>query len=255
MNHYVGRYAELYDKFYEDKPYAEEAAFVHDCLLQSGRPATRVLELACGTGRHALELEKRGYEVDALDLSKDMIAKARERCERAGSKVAFHCQDMREMDLEPKPWDAVICLFDSIGFARTNAGVQQVLRNVGRHLRPEGLLVFEFWHAAAMLQQYDPVRVRQWADRDGSLLRISETTLDCAHQLCHVKHTIFEQGSNGEISTLSETLTNRFFLVQEMALLLSTCGFSPVKWFAGYVADQRITSDTWHVVAVARLDA
>ena len=68
MSSYAGRHAELYDLFYADKPYAEEAAFVHRCLKKFGASSTReVLELACGTGRHAFELEKHGYRITAID--------------------------------------------------------------------------------------------------------------------------------------------------------------------------------------------
>src|ERR1700732_884859 len=58
MTNYAGRYAELYDLFYGDKPYPEEARFVHDCIHEFGpRPTRQILELASGTGRHALALE------------------------------------------------------------------------------------------------------------------------------------------------------------------------------------------------------
>jgi predicted TPR repeat methyltransferase len=56
MTNYAGHYAELYDLFYADKPYAVEASFIHDCIQEFGLRQTRaVIELACGTGRHALE--------------------------------------------------------------------------------------------------------------------------------------------------------------------------------------------------------
>ena len=78
MTPYAGRYAELYDLFYGDKPYAEEAAFVRDCLRAFGSFRVReILELACGTGRHALELEKLGYQVTATDRSPEMLEVAR----------------------------------------------------------------------------------------------------------------------------------------------------------------------------------
>ncbi len=253
MSSYVGRHAELYDIFYADKPYAQEAAFVDVCLRElSQHPVERLLELACGTGRHALEFEKRGYQVAALDYSPDMIQLARRRGETAGSRVAFDCDDMRSFDLKPKPWDAAVCLFDSIGYVETNEAVQQVLRNVHRHLRPGGMFVFEFWHGAAMLRGYDPTRVRRWPSDHGEIVRISETKLNCARQLCEVTYTIFEPGPNGAHTRLAETQTNRFFLVQEMSQLLESCEFSPVKWFAGFTADERITPDTWHIVAVAQ---
>jgi ubiquinone/menaquinone biosynthesis C-methylase UbiE len=56
MSSYAGRYAELYDLSYSDKPYTEEAALVHDCLQRFGvSPSREILELACGTGQHAFD--------------------------------------------------------------------------------------------------------------------------------------------------------------------------------------------------------
>src|SRR5438477_9986941 len=94
---YAGRYAELYDFFYADKPYADEAAFVHDCIRKFSSTAVHdVLELACGTGRHALELEKFGYNVTATDRSPDMLQVARQR----NSKIQFIAADIEQLQLE-----------------------------------------------------------------------------------------------------------------------------------------------------------
>jgi len=80
MSSYVGRHAELYDIFYADKPYGKEAAFVHQCLQHYSLGTThRVLELACGTGSHALALEQKGYKILATDYSTDMLACARRK--------------------------------------------------------------------------------------------------------------------------------------------------------------------------------
>ena len=253
MSSYIGRHAELYDVFYADKPYAEEAAFVHQCLQQYSVGTTRrLLELACGTGSHALALEKFGYEIAATDYSEDMLACARRKAAEAGSSVDFRWQDMRALDIADRPFDAAICLFDSIGYVETNEALRQVLQGVHRHLRPDGLFVFEFWHAAAMLRSYAPVRVRRWSTPAGELVRITETQLECAKQLARVTYTIYELRHDGTYTSLKETQTNRYFLVQEMAGWLSSCGFTPLKWFAGFVPDENIAEHTWHIVAVAR---
>jgi hypothetical protein len=123
---------------------------------------------------------------------------------------------------------------------------------VHRNLRPEGLFVFEFWHAAAMLRSYEPVRVRRWSTPTAELVRVSETELECSKQLARVTYTIYELRHDGTYTSLRETHTNRYFLVQEMAGWLSSCGFTPVKWFAGFAPDENITAQTWHIVAVAR---
>jgi SAM-dependent methyltransferase len=253
MSSYTGRHAELYDLFYADKPYEEEASFVHRCLLAYGDgPMRRVLELACGTGSHALALERLGHEILATDDSEDMLARARHKAAQQSSQVVFERRNMTALDAAGGPFDAAVCMFDSIGYVLTNEALRQVFDGVRAHLRPGGLFVFEFWHAAAMLRSYESVRVRRWAQPDGELLRISETTLEHEKQLAHVTYTIYELGLDGTYKGLKETMSNRYFLVQEMAGWLKASGFAPVKWFAGFSDKEKITEQTWHIVAVAR---
>lgn len=253
MSSYAGRYAELYDIFYADKPYKEEALFAHQCLERHRLgPTRRLLELACGSGSHALALEELGYEIVAIDQSENMLACARRKAEKVNSSIDFRQQDMRALDIAGSPFDAAICLFDSIGYVETNEALMQVFRGVHRQLRSDGLFVFEFWHAAAMLRSYDPVRVRRWSTPDAQLVRLSETELECANQLARVTYTIYELHHDGTYTCLEETHSNRYFLVQEMAGWLSSCGLTPVKWFAGFTPDENITEQTWHIVALAR---
>src|SRR3990170_5090342 len=117
MVSYAGRHASYYDIFYAEKPYAQEAEFVHRCLNQLQRGDTRrILDLACGTGSHAIPLEKMGYDVVGVDHSGDMLACAREKAGRTSSNVVFLLQDMRALELPGETFDAVICLFDSLGY-------------------------------------------------------------------------------------------------------------------------------------------
>jgi SAM-dependent methyltransferase len=253
MGSYLDRHAELYDLFYAEKPYAEEAAFVAARLAELGvGKGARVLELACGTGRHAFELERLGYRMVATDYSPDMLARAQRAKEARGSGVELLQQDMRELDVPGAPFDAIVSLFDSIGYVRTNEALQAALAGAREHLRPNGALVLEFWHAAAMLRGHDPVRVRRWQTPEGEIVRISETELDCVHQLAHVTYSIMEIAKDGTLSRLRETQTNRYFLVQEMAGWLDRAGFEPVRWCSGFDEARSIDVDTWHVVVTAR---
>jgi SAM-dependent methyltransferase len=253
MSSYIGRHAELYDIFYADKSYAEEAAFIHQCLQEfSVGKITRLLEIACGTGTHALSLEKFGYDIVATDYSEDMLSCARRKATEVDSSVDFYSQDMRELDVTGEPFGAIVCLFDSLGFVETNESIMKVLRGVHRHLQPDGLFIFEFWHAAAMLRDYDPLRIRRWSLPDRELVRISEIELDPALQLARVTYTIYELHDDGTYDQLREIQTNRYFLVQEMASFLSASDFIPIKWFSGYQNDETINEETWHIIAVAR---
>jgi ubiquinone/menaquinone biosynthesis C-methylase UbiE len=252
MGSYLDRHAELYDIFYADKPYAAEAAFVAERLGELGaRPPARLLELACGTGRHAREFEALGYAVLATDYSKDMLACARRRGAETESRVTFVEADMRALELPGPPFDAAVCLFDSLGYLQTNEAILGALSGMRRHLRPGGALVLELWHAGAMLRSFDPVRVRRFRTADSEVVRISETTLDCFRQLAHVAYEIIE--TRGEATTrLRETQTNRYFLAQEIRGLLEQAGFEAVRWCAGFSATDAIDDTTWHIVVAAR---
>jgi hypothetical protein len=103
-----------------------------------------------------------------------------------------------------------------------------------------------------MLRDFDPVRVRRWETPAGEVLRISETELDCERQLAHVRYRVNEHRRDGTFASFEETQTNRYFLVQEMALWLTSADFQPLAWLDGFSLDGRVTEKTWHVVAVAR---
>ena len=249
---YIGRHAELYDLFYAEKPYAEETSFVHQCIQKYRPTSRRVVELACGTGTHSLLLEEHGYQIIATDYSSDMLARAHDKAQQANSGIEFRQQDMRTLDVPERPFDVVLCLFDSIGYVATNENIFRVLCSVHDHLAPGGLFLFEFWHAGAMIRGYDPVRVRRFRTPAGEIERISETRIDYKEQLCQVLYTINEMNSDGTYQTLQEMQINRFFLVQEMGFFLKQAGLTRLRWLAGFRNDEEINDSVWHVVAIAQ---
>ena len=136
-------YAELalhYDKLYAFKDYAGEAEKLKDIIHSHlGSERARLLDVACGTGRH-LAFLRHWFDVEGLDLSAEMLQVA-----RAGSPgVVFHQADMVEFALG-QTFDVVTCLFGSIGYLKTMPRVRQALACMASHLRPGGLLLVEPW--------------------------------------------------------------------------------------------------------------
>jgi ubiquinone/menaquinone biosynthesis C-methylase UbiE len=253
ISSYVGRHAELFDLFYAEKPYAEEAYFAHECFQENGQgKIVRLLELACGTGTHAMHMEKLGYEVIATDYSHDMLAQAYRKALESGAKVDFRHQDMRNLDVPERPFDAVMCLFDSIGYVVTNENILGVFSGIHNHLRDGGLFLLEFWHAGAMLRSYEPLRIRRWQLPGAEILRISETRISYPEQLCYVTYRIYELRDDRTYQALQETQINRFFLLQEMASLLNQAGLKPLKWFNEFQHNNEINDKTWHIVVLAQ---
>jgi SAM-dependent methyltransferase len=179
MSSYIGRHADYYDLVYASKDYRAEVMFIQERIVEFGNPQQKkILEIAAGTGNHALILEELGYQIRAIDLSPEMISRARKKAVETSSKIRFSVGDMRDPMMFDDFYDIVLCLFDSIGYVKDNASIKQVFKNVSTCLNPEGLFIFEFWHAAAMIKNYDPVRVKRFKLPGGiELLRISETSM------------------------------------------------------------------------------
>ncbi|TML45649.1 MAG: class I SAM-dependent methyltransferase [Actinobacteria bacterium] len=157
------RSARLYDAIYASvRDYPREASEL-DRLIQERRPGARtLLDLACGTGAHLEHLT--GYEAEGLDLDAEMLAVARERL----PNVAFHEADMADFDLG-KRFDAVVCMFSSIGYVRTEERLRSATASMARHLEPGGILVVEPWLAPA-----------DWLDRHVGAVFVDEPELKIA---------------------------------------------------------------------------
>jgi SAM-dependent methyltransferase len=252
MESYGASFSELYDVFYAEKPYAAEAAFI-DAIIRRrlGAGPLRLLELACGTGSHAFAFERLGYQVTATDISEDMIRVARRKAAERRSSVNFSVSDMCSAGEADGAYDAVVCLFDSIGYLLENERIVSCLRNAARRLQPRGICFVESWHAAAMLTGRDPVRVRRWKIPGAEVVRISESSCDHGAQNCLVRFEVIVTQSDGAWRRFEERHRNRYFLRKEMDGLLQSAGLRPLACHPDYVDTAELTDKSWHLVHVA----
>jgi SAM-dependent methyltransferase len=158
------RSARIYDAIYASiRDYPREAAQL-DALIQARRPGAKsLLDVACGTGVHLHHLAGR-YEVEGLDLDPEMLAVARERLPDA----TFHQGDMASFDLG-KRFDAVVCMFSSIGYVKTEEWLRDAIASMARHLESGGVLVVEPW-----------LTPDAWSDRHVGAVFVDEPELKIA---------------------------------------------------------------------------
>ncbi|PYO07851.1 MAG: hypothetical protein DMD30_09795 [Gemmatimonadetes bacterium] len=138
-DHYLLEYGPLFTA-QRDR---QEAARLLDIL---GLPVgSRVLDVACGQGRHAHLLAEAGYDVDGYDYSRKLLDVARKR--GTGPTLRYARGDMRKMPTSwTKRFDAVLNLFTSFGFLAHPSDDQQVIKEFARVLKPDGLMI---WHGAS----------------------------------------------------------------------------------------------------------
>lgn len=126
---------------------AGEGPFLKSMLEAAG--ARRVLDAACGSGGHALWLARQGYEVEGADVSPAMIALAREKAAAAGLDVPFAVAALSDLQFPassfqlPVPYDAVLCLGNSLPHLLTQDDLVAALRGMAGVLRPGGALVLQ----------------------------------------------------------------------------------------------------------------
>ncbi|MCA8832508.1 class I SAM-dependent methyltransferase [Hymenobacter pini] len=138
-----------YHRLYQNRDYAEARAFLSR-LLEHLHPKSeaRLLDLACGKGRHARYLSEQGFDVTGVDLSPQSIAAAQEFVH---AHLQFHVHDMRE-PLPYGPFDLVLNLFTSFGYFEQEAENVVALRNAAAVVRPGGKLVIDFLNTELAIQ-------------------------------------------------------------------------------------------------------
>lgn len=134
--------AKLYEPIYLDtgKDYAAEAAKIHALIQQHKHTSGNLLlDVACGTGLHIGPLCEH-YQVEGLDLDENMLEMARQK----HPNISLHHGNMINFDPD-HPFDAITCLFSSIGYVKTISRLNQAISNMARHLKPGGVLLVEPW--------------------------------------------------------------------------------------------------------------
>ncbi len=141
-----------YHVLYGNRSDDEAEAFVnrlYTSLAKYLNPSPKVLDLACGAGRHSRVFNALGCQVTGFDLSEKSIQQAREV---GPASIQYVQGDMRSMQFASR-FDLVVNLFTSFGYFDSIADNQAVLSAVHAHLQPKGLFVLDFFNAPYVLDR------------------------------------------------------------------------------------------------------
>jgi SAM-dependent methyltransferase len=168
--------ARIYDLLYVGsgiKDYPAEAAELHRIIQDTSPAAQTLLDVACGTGAHLVEMQ-RWYAVEGVDLSPAMLAVARTRLPGIPLREA----DMRTLDLG-KTFDAVTCLFSSIGYMTEPAEMRAAIARLATHVAQGGVLIVDGWiRPDRWLDNFRPDSPDVASDDEVTVVRLSSSRRD-----------------------------------------------------------------------------
>ncbi len=164
--------AGIYDQFQvvRGKDYAAESATVTSHIKRLNPDAATLLDCACGTGLHLQHLGN-NFEIAGMDLQKPMLDVAREHL---GNEVPLHEGDLATMRLG-KRFDAVVCLFSSIGYVRPLDRMRQAITNMADHLVPDGVLIVEPWLTPQSWDDVHGLDTDEFEDGDRHVVRMANS--------------------------------------------------------------------------------
>lgn len=140
------------------------------------KPPCKVLDIACGYGRHAIELAKRGYNVTGIDISPSLIAHAKEYAVKENADIEFLCADIRSFKADTK-FDLCLNLYDgAIGYLENDEENHKIFNVISQSLQAGGLSVIHL-HTQEYADEYFP---QYLVRKSGSLVENISFTWDKA---------------------------------------------------------------------------
>lgn len=249
-----GAYSRYYNLFYRDKDYAGEVEYVH-ALVQKHRAGARsILDLGCGTGRHALLLAAKGYAVAGVDRSEEMLAVAntqRATLNPQPSSLDFHQGDIRSIRLD-RTFDVVVSLFHVMSYQTGNADLRGAFATAREHLEPGGVFVFDCWYGPAVLTDRPAVRVKRVEDEEIAVTRIVEPVMFANENRVETNYQVLVRDkASGGVEELFETHRMRYLFRPEIESFLQDAGMELLaaeEWMTGRPPGY----DTWGVCFIAK---
>lgn len=216
------RYAELYDALYAEKDYAGEV----DCVLAlMDRNVDTLLDIGCGTGRHARAFAARGVQVTGIDIDPSMIAVAQISTTENEPAVTF--LHGGPADAPMGPFAAVVSLFNVVNYVENLLDLRRYFQAVAKRLPVGGAFIFDAWNGLAAL--LDPPVVKQsramWRTQELSI--VTTPIVDLWNQKARLDVNIYlATDAHNSKPLVQHSFYHRLWTPRELSDVLEMTGFS-----------------------------
>ena len=211
--------------------------------------ATKILDIGCGTGRHAIELAGRGYKVVGIDLSESQLKRAREKASEQKLKIDFQQYDARKLPFSRKFDLAIMLCEGAFPLMETDEMNFQILKNAAKALKPGGKLIFTTLNGLFPLFH----SVKEFLDsqaKEGNA-KSDKNSFDLM-TFRDINTTIFED----DLGNKKELKCNeRYYVPSEITWLLKTLKFETIDIYASklgaFSRSDKLTTEDFEMLVIA----
>lgn len=251
MNQFGDLYSKYYDLLYSDKDYTKEVEYIDSLIKGQNSKTKTLLDMGCGTGKHAELFCDKGYTVHGVDLSEDMLKIAETRRKNKEDRLSFSHSNIQNLSLDKK-FDTIVSLFHVMSYQNSNDELIKAFEIAKNHLNDNGIFIFDFWYGPAVLTDLPTTRVKRLEDEQIKVTRIAEPLLHATKNIVDVNYDVFiENKKNIEIVEKKELHKMRYFFDTELEIICEKVGFEILDKYE-WLSKKEPDFNSWNVVWIVK---
>lgn len=241
-------YARKYDKECFVQGTAGECDFIEKEIAYDR--SLKIIDIGCGTGRHSIELAKRGYQITGIDLSESQLQRAKEKAQEQGLRIVFERRDARALPFKGEFDMAIMLCEGGFSLMETDEMNFEILKNATKALKDKGKLIFTTLNGLFPLF-HSVNEFYKSAQKEGQS-QCKECSFDLMTFRDH-NTTVFEDDSGNK----KELKCNeRYYVPSEITWLLKTLGYREIDIFGAklgaFSRNDKLTTEDFEMLVVCQ---
>ena len=246
VNQFGDLYSQYYDLLYSDKDYTGEVKYVDSLIKSNINVAKTLLDMGCGTGKHAELFCDIEYTVHGIDLSEDMLKIAETRRCGKEDKLSFSHSRISDLNLDKK-FDAVVSLFHVMSYQNSNEELIKAFEVAKKHLNSDGVFIFDFWYGPAVLTDLPTTRVKRLENEHIKVTRLAEPVIHPQQNIVDVNYDVFIDKQAKEVIEKRELHKMRYFFDTELEIVCQKVGFKVMNK-SEWMSNKKPDFGSWNAV-------
>lgn len=206
------------------------------------KKGVKILDLACGYGRHSIELARRGYKVTGVDINSSLLKEAKRLARKSGVTITWVESDMRNLPFK-ESFDFILNLFTSFGYFDNDEDDKLIVQKVAQALKPGGQFVLDVDSRDSFVRNFTKIKCRKSSD---DAIVLIERKFNFAESRIYAERTRISASGKRK----KEYPTLRIYTLTELIALCQSEGLTFMEAYGAYDG-QKISFDSERCIVIS----